>query len=48
VLLFTLHEGAEFTIDEVTPTGWLKIVLADGKKGWIRKSDTISAQHLSG
>lgn len=32
--LFVLHEGAEFTIlDE--EQGWWKIVLADGKKGWV-------------
>jgi tetratricopeptide (TPR) repeat protein len=38
VLLFTLHEGAEFFVED-QHEGWLKIVLKDGKKGW------LAAQH---
>ncbi len=32
--LFVLHEGAEFQILD-QEEGWLKIALADGKKGWL-------------
>lgn len=40
VLLFNLHEGAEFTV-ELDEEKWLRIVLADGKKGWIAKKDVV-------
>jgi SH3-like domain-containing protein len=37
--LFQLHEGAEFDwLDE--SSGWVKIKLRDGKKGWVQK-DTV-------
>ncbi len=37
--LFRLHEGAEFDwLDE--SSGWVKISLSDGKKGWVQK-DTV-------
>lgn len=37
--LFRLHEGAEFDwVDE--SSGWVKISLSDGKKGWVQK-DTV-------
>ncbi len=35
VVLFMLHEGAEFKAREIKGD-WLKIELADGKKGWIQ------------
>jgi len=35
-VLFYLHEGAEFRITDRN-TGWLRIELADGKKGWVQK-----------
>ena len=41
VLLFTLHEGAEFTVGESGGDDWVQISLADGKKGWVRKRDVI-------
>ncbi len=37
VILFKLHEGTEFMIKD-TKGDWLKIQLADGKKGWIKNS----------
>ncbi len=36
VSLFKLHEGAEVIIGE-EKEGWLKIILNDGKKGWVEK-----------
>ena len=42
VLLFTLHEGAEFTIeDQAKNNSWIRIRLNDGKKGWIAKADVV-------
>jgi hypothetical protein len=41
VLLFTLHTGAEFSVGDNSSSEWLQIVIADGKKGWIKKSDVI-------
>jgi len=35
-VLFYLHEGAEFRISDRN-TGWLRIELADGKKGWVQR-----------
>ena len=40
VLLFTLHEGAEFTIEK-SEDDWLRIELADGKRGWINQKDIV-------
>ncbi|MCX5902583.1 MAG: SH3 domain-containing protein [Proteobacteria bacterium] len=37
--LFQLHEGAEFDWLEES-SGWVKIKLRDGKKGWVQK-DTV-------
>lgn len=34
--LFALHEGCEFKIIEFDD-GWLKIVLADKKRGWVKR-----------
>ncbi|MBN2414993.1 tetratricopeptide repeat protein [bacterium] len=36
--LFTLHEGTRVRVDQQTG-GWLEIVLADGKVGWMREED---------
>lgn len=36
--LFSLHEGTKVRVDQHTD-GWLEIVLADGKVGWIRGED---------
>lgn len=36
--LFTLHEGAKARVDQHAD-GWLEIVLADGKVGWIQAKD---------
>lgn len=40
VLLFSLHKGTEFTIEQEDQS-WLRIRLADGKRGWIRSKQTI-------
>jgi len=40
--LFQLHEGAEFDwLDE--SSGWVKIKLRDGKKGWVQKETVEKA-----
>jgi hypothetical protein len=36
-VLFKLHEGTEFTWGKEN-TGWIKIHLCDGKKGWVLKN----------
>jgi tetratricopeptide (TPR) repeat protein len=42
--LFQLHDGAEFDwLDE--SSGWVKIQLRDGKKGWVQK-DTVEKAAL--
>lgn len=41
VLLFQLHEGAEFSVGDAGPSDWVQIVLADGKKGWMKKKDGV-------
>ena len=41
VVLFTLEEGAEFTLLDKTKSDWAQIRLADGKKGWVSKNDII-------
>ena len=38
--LFTLHEGVEFKWDETT-TDWIRIELADGKKGWVKRKGVV-------
>jgi len=38
VLLFTLHEGAEFDTLSSDEEGWIQIEIADGKRGWLRRS----------
>ncbi len=35
VMLFRLHEGAEFDIEDRVGSDWLRITLQDGKRGWI-------------
>lgn len=40
VLLFRLHEGTEFTIKS-SEQDWLRLVLADGKTGWMHKKHAI-------
>ncbi len=42
ILLFRLHEGDEFSIENRMPEGWLQIALADGKKGWLKAADAQS------
>lgn len=42
VVLFKLHEGAEFEITDLNEGGWKKILLADGKQGWIKKEDIVA------
>jgi tetratricopeptide (TPR) repeat protein len=37
--LFILHAGAEFVIQRENGQ-WLEIEIVDGKKGWLKKSDT--------
>lgn len=39
-LLFRLHEGAEFTAAD-QDGDWVRIALADGKKGWIKKQEAL-------
>ncbi len=41
VLLFNLHQGAEFTLKDHSEN-WLRIMLADGKQGWVnsRQAET--------
>lgn len=34
-VLFALHAGTEFFWEEERSTGWVKIRLCDGKKGWV-------------
>ena len=41
VLLFSLHEGTRFDVEDAADSEWLRISLADGKKGWIKKSHAI-------
>ncbi len=36
IVLFALHEGAEFKVDEVKGD-WLKVSLADGNRGWTQR-----------
>ena len=48
VLLFTLHEGAEFTVEDEEPGGWLRIRLNDGKRGWIARADIIAESWAKG
>ena len=36
IVLFALHEGAEFKVDEVKGD-WLRISLADGNRGWTQR-----------
>ncbi len=36
VVLFTLHEGAEYFIKDRVGKEWIQIELADSKRGWIR------------
>ena len=36
-VLFKLHEGAELTVAE-EENEWVRILLCDGKKGWVQKS----------
>lgn len=40
VVLFTLHAGTEFDINDQAD-GWVQIELSDGKKGWIAAHDVI-------
>ena len=42
VHLFTLHEGAEFSLEDTAQNGWLRIRLKDGKRGWVATTDAIS------
>ncbi|MFH0800425.1 MAG: SH3 domain-containing protein [Pseudomonadota bacterium] len=41
VLLYKLHDGAEFEAISGAQDGWRKIRLADGKTGWIKASDVV-------
>lgn len=41
VVLFYLHSGTEFGVEEKSEDKWIKIVLQDGKKGWIREDAVI-------
>ncbi len=41
ILLFTLHEGAEFEITDELGEEWIQIILADNKRGWI-KAESIA------
>ena len=41
IVLFTLHEGAEFAIRDQVNGDWARIELSDGKKGWIKKDQII-------
>lgn len=40
VLLFSLHEGTEFTVHD-RANEWLRIRLADGKQGWIKEQQVL-------
>ena len=35
-VLFVLHQGTEFIVTDSTSDQWVKLDLADGKKGWAR------------
>lgn len=39
-LLFSLHEGAEFSVEN-GEADWVRIQLADGKRGWLKRQDAI-------
>src|SRR5262249_10751676 len=41
VLLFELHEGTEFHVDSRDESGWIRIELADGKKGWVEQKSVL-------
>jgi len=42
VVLFTLHEGSEFVVNDSHEGGdWVRIKLADGKQGWLRSADIV-------
>jgi tetratricopeptide (TPR) repeat protein len=42
VVLFKLHEGAEFDRTDSAGEKWIQITLADGKKGWVLTEGVIS------
>jgi tetratricopeptide (TPR) repeat protein len=44
-LLFTLHPGAEFQILSNRDALWLELRLADGKKGWLLKTDAARSEN---
>ena len=41
VRLFNLHAGTEFVVSDTTSPEWVQIQLADGKKGWAKKTDIL-------
>ncbi|MBF0298826.1 MAG: tetratricopeptide repeat protein [Oligoflexia bacterium] len=50
VVLFTLHQGAEFEINDQLINNnqkWYQITLVDGKKGWLKSSDSISTYSIN-
>ncbi len=42
ILLFELHEGAEVSVLSHDLSGWFRIELADGKKGWMSGTNLAS------
>ncbi len=46
VVLFSLHEGAEFSYKQIVDNNWVQIAIADGKKGWIKKEHALLEEDL--
>lgn len=43
VVLFALHEGVEFVVEELAGSEWVRIRLVDGKQGWVNAPLIVSS-----
>lgn len=43
IVLFELNEGTQFTVAQKVDQDWIQLQLADGKKGWVRKSSVLTS-----
>jgi hypothetical protein len=41
VVLFTLHEGVEFSVADTVDNDWVRIQLSDGKQGWVKTENIV-------
>ena len=41
VVLFTVHEGAEFKIGQTHDDQWIQVIVSDDQKGWTQASNAI-------